>query len=747
MLFETGTVKWGDVYQEGVKKGANRMISTKALVSLCFVFLVAVPIAGAALEVGFQLNQTIFGGADYLEMDVQLVNTGANAVFDLYVCLEIYGEYYFYPSFSKTELDHRVITVEEGQAFTDSVIPRVILPEDLPDFDSTVYGICFEPGTWNIVSNLATIVIKLRSDIPVLPKPDYDNSFFLMPGVEGLDYNDPQSAFDQVALDLLSHFQDPGLYVRRGVTLLDPVVDSENRSKAMETADKIASTGMALGFHVGVTCHHSYGEMVTVRQADRRNNQWDSTGAIFDTGHDDLSTVTLSRYASDVVAIRRHRAEATGTSFHEAYLRYPETVVFVNGPIEVELRKADDGQHHYADYSPFAVKEFRDWLCHTGIYHDRTGRYAGQGIPLELINDIEFAADESPDETNNERSFNQVFGTSFTTWSLRYWDPEFYPESLDLEAVAKPVPGETGHIDGGFDPPRDVNGQLTGGNELFQTLWDGWRTNSTNGNQTGFGFRQSMVHRYVEDNSKWLLNSGVPIERNFTHQIPVDFIGNWIRERSSASPHWTAFNPYSNPGFTAYFDTTLQEDLFEVASSLSEFWGMFEFHPDPFLEQPVSYYLQALEALYKQRCKILVPIDLYETSSGNYRLIGSQFETAVNLFLQSRWGDSSSKRFDQPYHNTTWIDYRPPEVTGLTLSQNKIVWNASIWKERTDIEWTNWNDFRHFEIHVGDHVDFTPGVQSLLGTTRNNWFDVPSTTIGTGFFKVLAVSQTGLKSR
>jgi len=561
-----------------------------------------------------------------------------------------------------------------------------------------------------------------------------------MPGVEGLYYSSSQSTYHQVAQDIYTHFPRTGLYMRRGITILDPVSEPENQSKAMEAALKVDTTGLALGFHVGVTCHHAYGNLEDVRLIDRRYNQWDSDGtADFGSGQSDLSAVTQSRYALPVVAVRRTRAEAHAAAFATALNEFPNTVVCLNGPIEVELRRAVIGDQHYADYSPYAVKEFRDWLLHKGIYGD-TGEFSDQGVPLELIGNNNFSMDPSPDQSySGGISFNDLFGTAFTTWDLMYWDPDIFTAALPQDADPMPQAGESGHITGGFDPPRDDEGSLVGGNETFQNIWDGWRTNQNVDYKTGFGFRQSLVQHYVEDNSRWLLNGGVPLERSFTHQIPVDFIGNWIRERSSASPFWTAINPFSNVGYTAYFETSLQEDLFHVTQIMSPRWGLFEYHPDPFMTQPASYFFDALEKLYKYRCQVLVPLTLYSDPEGNYKLIDSQFETAMNQFFSEKWSGTTHSRFDQPYFNSEWVDYLSPEVTGINKVGNKVSWNSFIWSDYPGINWTDWGEFDHFEIHRGDGPDFIPNSSNYIGSTTNTWFDDSGT-----YYKVLAVSKVGL---
>lgn len=708
------------------------------------VILLACSIASAEISLEIGIADRYLGDGDTLSLDLSITNDSGAVTADVYLLLEIDGIFYFYPSFSSTILDFETLQIQDNETRTITIIPPIVLPDDLPTVTCRVYAAAFFAGSYDLVSNVAVDVIRMQSRWEDLPVPDDTNTFYFMPGVNGLDHDSDLADFYQVAQDFYEQFPVNGLYWRRGVTLLDPVGDGATESNTVAAAEKIHETGLALGFHVGVTCHHNYGEMGVLRQTDRRLNQWDSDGQVFNTGSDDMSTVTLSRYAAAIVALRQARAEAHGRSFSQAQALYPDTAIFLNGPIEVEFRKSEAQDLHYADYSPFLVKEFRDWLCHRGIYHDVSGQFAGDGCPLEFIDNMNFSGDPSPSvSATNGLSFNTVFGTAFTTWDLRYWDPDQFPGALPMDADPMPGSGQNGFIDGGFDPPRDTNGALTGGNTLFQSIWDGWRSNRVNGTQTGYGFRQFCVHRYIEDNARWIHSMGVPVRSIFTHQIPSDFLGNFYRERSSASPFWTAINEFSNPGYTAYFDTTHQDALFLATQYLSPRWGLFEYHPDPFKEQNLDYFLTALEKLYMYRCQFLVPLELYHLENSNYQLIGSDFQTAVNLFLSTNWPGTEYPRFDQPYFNTQWIDYTPPPVTGESLDNGLLTWSNQIWSGHPHT-WSQWSSFSHFEVYGGSSPDFDPHTHTPLTTATST-----SATVDTQWphYKVLAVSKAGLKSR
>src|SRR5262249_52392960 len=115
-------------------------------------------------------------------------------------------------------------------------------------------------------------------------------------------------------------------------------------------------------------------------------------------------------------------------AIQEAYIRelgrqiayrmqlYPDTLVLASGDGEIELASPDapkDNQGHVliADYSPFAVAEFRDWLRGTGMYA------AGQAFAGEAYaNASRYTSDSSL------VTFDNDFGVTFDNWALKYFD-------------------------------------------------------------------------------------------------------------------------------------------------------------------------------------------------------------------------------------------------------------------------------------------------------------------------------------
>jgi len=219
-------------------------------------------------------------------------------------------------------------------------------------------------------------------------------------------------------------------------------------------------------------------------------------------------------------------------------------------------------------------------------------------------------------------------------------------------------------------------------------------------------------------------------------------LNNWIRNRGAASPFWTAINDFSCTGYTAYWETTLAETLFQLTYEFSPRWGIFEYHPDPYMTNNFEYFAQAMELLYANRCQILVPLELWQRADGTYPLIGTPFADAVNSFFDNHWPDSAHRRFDQPYFNTEWIDYLPPEVKNVTFNQGTLSWSNAMWENRPDLTWSTWGEFDHFEVFRGDDMQFIPNPGNMVQETKT--YSLGG--LQYGYYKVLAVSKLGVTS-
>jgi len=121
---------------------------------------------------------------------------------------------------------------------------------------------------------------------------------------------------------------------------------------------------------------------------------------------------THTRYARKQRAIQEAYIRELGKITAERMRLYPETLVAASGDGEQELATARNTTT-YADYSPFTVAEFRDWIRHGGLY--ATGAaYTGQGYSFGA----RYAGDETPgrDSNGDGRTLNGDFGTAFATW-------------------------------------------------------------------------------------------------------------------------------------------------------------------------------------------------------------------------------------------------------------------------------------------------------------------------------------------
>src|SRR5262249_2337844 len=149
-------------------------------------------------------------------------------------------------------------------------------------------------------------------------------------------------------------------------------------------------------------------------RADVRNAQWFADGSISDPKEtialEDIphsAWMTPSRYAQPMRARMQESVRLVGQQLAEAMRKNPETLLSVSGDTEVELsfarnldpegRGREDGQVLFADYSPFMVAEFRDWLRNTKYVDD---------------------ASPNTDDNHDGHTFNQDFGQQFRTWRL-----------------------------------------------------------------------------------------------------------------------------------------------------------------------------------------------------------------------------------------------------------------------------------------------------------------------------------------
>lgn len=418
---------------------------------------------------------------------------------------------------------------------------------------------------------------------PDLPAPSYDNTFY------AFVYDAPLGTDADYAAsrDALLARATPGPYARLGFTtyypldlawdadLASPVLASPSRQSLETVLARLQGDGLV--YHVSAMLGMSrfywiYGD---AKRDDRRNAQWFSDNLALITGSPERriptdAWVTPSRYARK---LRRHmeaKVRAFAKTFEELRAAYPDTLISASGDAEAELSEArvvvglPADEQIIADYGPFAILEFRDWLLRTGLYAG-DGPYAGQAYRKKKKDD--FAQGLSALTSENLARFNASWGTSFTSWDLEYFpwslsDPvDDDPNAIRFNKYKKkkfdPMP-EVGarHVAGGFDAPR---GPLDPGRKW----WKVW-----------LKFRRQMLANFARDVASWMTTPGphgepaLPPERWYTHQIPADYLNGTqpgglmpLRLQTSASTLDTALLPpaLGSPGLTVL-------DRFELAN-------------------------------------------------------------------------------------------------------------------------------------------------------------------------------------
>jgi hypothetical protein len=407
-------------------------------------------------------------------------------------------------------------------------------------------------------------------------------------------------------------------------------IDASVLKPTLDELDKIVTRARSqkLPIHISIASgfFHGYNTLrESAIRADVRNAQWFSDGSIADPketvdlqGVPHSAWMTPSRYAQPMRARMQESVRLVGQQLAEAMLKNPETVLSVSGDTEVELsfaqnldpegRGREGGQVLFADYSPFMVAEFRDWLRNT-----------------------KYAADASPatDDNHDGHTFNQDFGQQFRTWRLRYFDESGAIPYERYRAMTQKLPA-TGpnFIDGGFDAPRRP--------ARGSPFWKAWEE-----------FRVRVVSNFVHDFAGWVTDgSRIPPSRFYTHQIPADYLfggRDVVRLETSASPLETAFIAGTgSPGITV-FNTyngkthmkTSSPSMFKTLQKAGAYWGILEYGPSVPAVGDENYYLAELRTLYSFHPTIIAPFAWTNSDEHQpHRIQNTAYERALRKFVQ-----------------------------------------------------------------------------------------------------------------
>jgi Bacterial Ig domain len=433
-----------------------------------------------------------------------------------------------------------------------------------------------------------------------------------------------------------------GRYVKVGfssyidVTMNDWNVDTTNaaavRAALGDTVARIDAAidaGRANGYPVNLNILTAIRERYdpvqqTSENEDRRSMQWYSDNALAG------GWWSHSRYARKQLRVQEAYMRELGKILADRMARYPETLIAASGDGEVELSTARASSTNpeltvYADYSPFAVAEFRDWVRAGGLY--AAGQpYAGQGY----AGSARYAGDASPaiDSNGDGHTLNGDFGTSFDTWNLKYFDWTL-ADAETARAIPSTAPFDPNAVSNasGFDAPR-VRG-VKPADYFAQPAVDYWKL--------WLLFRSAMLQHHNTDVAKWITTSastdagtaGATVSRLrwSSYQIPGDYLFNGTpsnpndRYESSGSSWTTAdVSPYGVAGFTSFNINLGSGNAFVTLPNLAPAiadrnlrFSLLEWHPSvqaaagaPVAENP-ALYSNELALVEKYRPNVVVP--------------------------------------------------------------------------------------------------------------------------------------------
>jgi hypothetical protein len=596
-----------------------------------------------------------------------------------------------------------------------------------------------------------------------LPKPNHQNTFFIMPLFEDIR----NSAFSEMDIrremdKMIVQLGEGNLYHQMGSGGIYGGYTMTERACRLSK-----EKGLRLGIILGTQTHTNPGYFPTINQ-DIRGYQWRLNGKdwYYSAGQTDGDVLYPGELRDSgvyspsrlCIGVRNKLMGQISTSAGEVLRlmkEYPGVISVTNAIIEEELATGGQGNDGFlGDYSPYAITEYRDWLRHKGIYDDFTGTNKGEGAQAAIVGTFltvngvltsQFADDPTPADANATGvSFNTFFGTSFTTWTNKYYDLVAYPNAIPFPSSGKvsdfnPTPTSgNGFTSGGFDAPRVRNASYNFWNSWSYDVFDhGGVYPVGNPTNPAFGFRQQMVKNYIKDVFKAYADAGLPTETMYPHQIPGEVITAG-RLRSGADPAWTGYLAASgNTGITrfGYINPS-------VLTQYSNSWGIFEWHPLP-NASPTSSTLyntatSHLNTYYQNSCHVLFPGWWRYNKDIIFPLPDSKFADAIK--------DFANARKEQPYtrQEQTVPSYTPPqvqnvEVLSLDASTDMVRWPQEIWNEYPET-WGMWSKSGLFEVEEStDNASWTPVKSTYaFSAVLNNRIS------GTNYFyRVRATTKTG----
>jgi hypothetical protein len=531
-------------------------------------------------------------------------------------------------------------------------------------------------------------------------------------------------------------------YIFVSMTPVDPADTAAVRT-ALATPIAQMDTAVALASKAGIPICISFlsaqrsnedDNQTAEQAADRRTVQWYGDNAMA------KGWMSLSRYSRKDAVLREAFIRELGRQLAKRMLQYPENLVAASGDGEVELSSdgvvngpggEDKVASRLADYSPFAVAEFRDWLRQGGLYAPGQP-FAGEG----WTSSSRYAGDTAPgvDSNGDGHTLNGDFGTTFATWSLKHFDwslsDPVAPDPKAIPVATYSAPGFNALPSAnatGFDAPRVRNP-----NDAYWKLWD--------------LFRQTMVYRHNLAFARWITTSPdpasgatVPADRWFTDQIAADYLFTNVltlpayplgfsqaatfRLDTSASPTWTAdVTPYGSLGITSFnasvgpvatYGDVYYRTLAAAAPAIAARgvrWGIFEWNASVPSTSAATLYDQELALVEKYRPSVLAPFAW--DGLADSVILDSPFETALRDYVTRRNNVRLTLNKSTVYAQTLvdGTSRTPPQVVRVSGEPGETpVWNASSSSAFLDI--VKSADGRSFTVAL-KQTAYTAGVQS-----------------------------------
>jgi hypothetical protein len=592
----------------------------------------------------------------------------------------------------------------------------------------------------------------------VLSPPAYENSVYLYVDSPALFADDVTF---QPEADAIRAALQGGPYATVGASsflvidlpwtadLNSPALTSPTLTGLTAALQRAKANGLVV--HIGTVAGVSRAITIydAARREDRRNAEWYGDGTIQKTSIYGTMEIwmTPSRYARK---LRRH-LEAKVRAFAKMLIslrqQYPDTLVSASGDGELELNyggldpAVPFEDQMIADYSPFAIAEFRDWIRHAGLYGPGQP-YDGQGFPRGG------ARYQGADGLS---SFNADYGTAFTSWNLLYFDwdvtadpvdgdPKAIPDTTYEGAGWTPLPSSgPDYVAGGFDAPRAADTPAA----AFWQLW--------------LDFRETMVSNYQWDFATWVTTTAdaggnhFEASRWYSHQIPADYLGGTFpgcanpdpRLMTSASPMWTAdVTPAGSLGLTSFdvygtdgvYRRTSQYLLDALKARGTANWGLVEWSPSWPLGVPDAD-VAGIAANAKRAFDAGAHVLNYLPWA---HFVASPNPQALDLFL--------SQVRSQP-RDAGRVTYVPPvvsELTGTWFSTTiSLSWSELLFPGVTGFRFADWPPFARFEVWRGTSATFDDSDGEQVGNVTAAALAGIVPDASKPFYRVRAVTGAG----